>query len=114
MEEDRRVLPVAALPQMRVRLEVPFLDRWHRRSSSFPDSRLAREKWVTLGTVAMTGCGGADDSSRRCLEPVFLADVVEKLMADSPTHAVENDQQHPIPRLDDLGDDLREHILDAA
>ena len=34
------------------------------RSSDLPDSKVAREKLVTLGTVAMTGSGGNDDSSR--------------------------------------------------
>ena len=43
---------------------------------------------------------------------MLLADVVEKFMADCPTHAVEDDQQDPIPRLHDLEDDLRDHILD--
>ena len=79
--------------------------------SIFPDRRLAREKCVTLGTVAMTGCGGRRLIQRR-LEPVLLPDVVEKFVADGPTHAVEDDQQHPILRLHDLDDDLRDHILD--
>ena len=49
-----------------------------------------------------------------CLEPMFLANVGQKLMANGPTHPVEDDQQHSVAGSGNLGDELRQHVLHAA
>ena len=61
----------------------------------------------------MTGCGGSEDSSRvarnqcSCRMSSRSSWQTAQLM---PSRTI---SEHPIPRLRDLGDDLREHVLDA-
>ena len=50
----------------------------------------------------------------RALEPVFLPNVGEQFMADGPTHAIENDEQHSIARLEEIVKTMKTVQINAA
>ena len=111
MEEKWRIPLVTALPQSWVGLEILLLDTQSRRLPVAQIRGLLGSSGSRWGSWRELGAGGAADWSSVASNQWSWPNVFQQFVADRPTHAVENHQQHPVIGLRNLGDDLFEHIL---